>query len=421
MVQNRPIPRALAPLVESALGEARVVALVGARQVGKSTLVRALGRPYFSLDDIGNRSFAQGDPAGFVRSLPVGAVIDEVQLVPDLLREIKAVVDLDDSPGRFVLTGSANILTLPGLADPLVGRMRILHLHPLAEAEIEAAGRNVVDELFADDELAWPDAGTSDEALIGRLLRGGYPEPFRLPNESSRANWFSQYVIAMMQREVREIARISDVTSMERLFSIVAARSAKLLSPTELSSDTGIPKTTLLRYLGILQQTFLVEELPAWAADAGRKHVKAPKVFVNDVGLAAHEVGADFHQLSKNRNLLGPLVETFVVNEIRKQASWSRTQPRLFHFRSHAGQEVDLILESRAGRRVAIEIKAAASLASRDTASVRRLVEAPERGFVRGVVIYTGSRVIPAQPRIHALPIAGLWARRQAHASTSPG
>ncbi len=410
MAQHKPVPRFIAPVVGEALDEARVVAVVGARQVGKSTLVRMLDRPYFSLDDFSTRSFAQGDPAGFVRGLPAGAVLDEVQLVPDLLREIKSVVDLDERRGRFVLTGSANILALPGLADPLVGRMRILQLHPLAEAEIEGADRNAVDELFAEDP-AWPDAGTTDDALIARLLRGGYPEPYHLPNASSRANWYSQYIAGMLQREVREIARIDDIPAMQRLSSIVAARSGRLFSPTELSSDTGIPKTTLLRYLAILEQAFLVHQLPSWAADPGRKNVKAPKIFVNDVGLAAHEIGADVLQLSKNRNLLGALVETFVVNEIRKQASWSRSQPRLFHFRSHAGQEVDLILES-AGKRVAIEIKAAASLESRDTRSVRRLVENPGLGFVRGVVIYTGSRVIPAHPKIHALPIAGLWAKR---------
>jgi predicted AAA+ superfamily ATPase len=411
MVQSRPIARSIAPLVEAALLESRVVALVGARQVGKSTLVRGLGRPYYTLDDFAVRSFAQGDPAGFIRGLPFGAIVDEVQLVPSLLREIKGAVDLDDAPGRFLLTGSANILTLPALADPLVGRMRTLPLHPFAEAEIEASGRNVVDDLFEPD-LAWPEAETSGDALIERLLRGGYPEPHRLRTEASRAAWFSQYVLGMMQREVREIARIDDLTAMQRLLSIIAARSGRLFSPTALASDTGIPKTTLLRYLAILEQTFLVESLPAWAADPGRKQVKAPKMFVNDVGLAAHEMGVDSLELAKNRNPLGTLVETLVFNEIRKQASWSKAHTRLFHSRTHGGDEVDLILE-RGSRRVAIEIKAAASVESRDTRSIRRLVDASGLGFVRGVVVYTGSRVIPAHARIHAVPIAGLWAKRR--------
>lgn len=393
--------------MEQALDQSRVVALVGARQTGKSTVARGLGRPYYTLDDLAIRSLAQGDPVGFARNLPLGAVIDEVQLVPELLRAIKAIVDVDETRGRFLLTGSANILSLPKLADPLVGRMQVLTLHPLAEVEIENGKGNAVDALFAD-ALEWPEISSSMEDLIGRLQRGGYPEVLRLVNDSARSNWFSSYILGMLQREVREIARISDIASIEQVLRIVAARSGRLLSPTNLSSDTGIPKTTLQRYVGILELAFLVDRLPAWGAAIGRRAIKAPKILLNDVGLAAHELGADFHRLSGDRNLLGGLFETFAINEIRKQASWSRARPRLFHYRSQGGAEIDLILERADGVRVALEIKVASSVQSGDLRALRELTADKRANISRAVVLYTGNRALHLND-VAALPIAGLW------------
>jgi predicted AAA+ superfamily ATPase len=405
------IARALLPQLQAALNESRVVALLGARQVGKSTLVRSLCRAYYSLDDLATRSTAERDPTGFVRSLPAGAAIDEVQRVPEVLLAIKSVVDLDPSPGQFMVTGSANILTLPTIADSLAGRMRIFELQPFAEVEIESTSHNAVDRLF-DERLGQSEHfSTSPQLvpdLIGRLTRGGYPEVVRLTHESSRAGWFSDYLLAIIQREVREIARIGNVADMERLMRILAVRSGQILSPTKLSSEIEIPKETLRRYTRILEQLYLVHALPAWSGDPGRRYIKGPKLFINDVGLAVYELGADAQRLAKNHDLLGNLTETFVVNEIRKHASWSMTRPRLFHLRTSSGTEVDLILEARDGRRVAIEIKLTASPGPRDTRALRDLVSSDQH-IVRGVLFCAHEQALQIAERVYLLPIPWLW------------
>jgi predicted AAA+ superfamily ATPase len=405
------IPRSIFPLLESSLQESRITAILGARQVGKSTLARSLPNPYYSLDDLGTRSFAARDPVGFAQSLPAGAIIDEIQRVPDLLLAIKSIVDLEHSTGRFVVTGSANILTLPKLADTLAGRMRILELHPLAEAEIEKGtpvGQNFVDRLF-DEHFICSELQHSSTDLIARVVRGGYPEILRRSVGASRDDWFADYIIAILQREVREISRIGEIGEIERVLRLLAVRTGQMLSPTSLSSDIGIPKETLRRYFRILEQLYLVHALPAWSPDAGRQYIKSPKFHINDTGLAAYELGANEQLLTKNHNLLGNLLETFVVNEIRKQASWSVIRPRLYHLRIYDGREIDLILQARDGRSVAIEIKATASQSARDARTLCEVANNPKSPMLRGVFLSTGERSVPIGERVLALPIEALW------------
>jgi hypothetical protein len=343
---------------------------------------------------------------GFARELPVGAIIDEIQRAPDLLLAIKSIVDLDQTPGRFIITGSANILTLPKFSDSLAGRMRILEIHPLAEVEIEGGSHNIVDCLF-EERFTPPKNTTQTTDIITRIVRGGYPEAVRFADPSSRNTWFSDYLLSILQREVREISHIGDLADMERLIRIIAVRTGQLMSPTALSSDIGIPKETLRRYFRILEQLYLVHVLPAWSGDAGRRYIKAPKLHINDTGLAAYELGADHHALTTNRDVLGNLLETFVVNEIRKQASWSKIQPKLYHLRTQGGKEIDLVLQARDGRAVAVEIKANASPRARDTNVLREVVA--DTRMIRGVLIYTGEQSVPIAERVHALPISSLW------------
>ncbi|HEV3157578.1 MAG TPA: ATP-binding protein [Candidatus Baltobacteraceae bacterium] len=406
------IPRQLTPLVQQALRRSRVVALCGARQVGKSTLARGLSNSYQTLDDLGVLDLARSDPTTFVRSLPPGAVIDEIQLVPDLLRVIKRVVDEDPTPGRYLITGSANLLTLPKISESLAGRMEIFELQTLAESEIEQRKENFVDQLFASNTTWYttsPVTELSTEDILNRLSRGGYPEVLTRNDEPGRTAWFSAYLQAMMQRDIREIANITDIAAMHRILRMIASSSSRQVNLATLASTVEIPKTSLQRYLAILEQTFLIHHLPAWAGDATRRLSKAPKLFINDVGLATHQLGADTQRLVSDRNLLGTLVETFVVNEIRKQASWSITQPNLFFYRSHDGTEVDLLLEARSGERVLVEVKASATISANDVHSLRRLANDPTMQIRRGVLLYTGSSVIPAGENIHALPLSSLW------------
>ena len=406
------IDRRITSQVLAALADTPVVVLTGARQTGKTTLVRALASSthparYFSFDDAGVLAAAQADPAGFVAGLDGPVVLDEVQRVPQLFLALKASVDRDRRPGRFLLTGSANVLLLPRLAELLVGRMEVLSLWPLAQSEIAGAGDSFVDRVFVDPPFsvsseAWPQ-------LLDRLLRGGYPEVLGRASAARRQVWFQSYITTLLQRDVRDLVNVERLTVLPRLLALLATRAASLLNTSELSRTSGIPLSTLKRYLALFEATFLTQLLPAWSGNLGKRLVKAPKLFLSDTGVLASLLGANQRLLERDRTLAGPLLENFVVMELFKHASWSQVRPRLFHFRTQTGQEVDLVLEDAAGRVVGIEVKASASVSAKDFKGLRTLAEAVGEGFLRGLVLYTGTESIPFGGAFHALPVQALW------------
>lgn len=399
-----------------ALADTPVVLLVGARQTGKSTLVRHLADSvyparYLTLDDATTLAAARHDPTGFLAGLEGPVIIDEVQRAPELFLAIKSSVDRQRQPGRFLLTGSANVMLLPRLADALAGRMEILTLWPLSQGEIEGAEEDFIDRLFAK-ELRWPAKAALDRTeVIERVLRGGYPEVLQRETEDRRRAWFGAYLTTILQRDVREIANIEGLTDLPRLLALLATRTSSLLNLADLSRSIVIPQTTLKRYMSLLEATFLVQPLPAWSAHLGKRLVKAPKLVLNDTGLLAYLLGVNGQRLAEDRTLLGGLLEDFVVMELRKQASWSATGPRLFHFRTPTGHEVDIVLENAAGRLVGVEVKSSASVTADDFKGLRALQELTGRRFLRGVVLYTGSERVPFGPHQWALPITDLWQR----------
>jgi predicted AAA+ superfamily ATPase len=397
--------------IRRALQESRIVAVVGARQVGKTLLARRFEterRPLVSLDDIGNLTQARADPVGFIAGIGTAAIIDEVQSAPDLLLAIKATVDRDNTKGRFLLTGSANIMTLPHLADSLAGRMRILELFPLAEAEIERVEANVVDTLFSPGR-SWHAVPVSQADAVRRIIRGGYPESVDAANDRARDAWFASYLLAMVQRDIREIANVADVGSMGRLLAILGARTGRIANLTSLASEAGIPKTTLIRYMALLEQTYLVHRLPAWSFELGRRLTKNPKYFLGDTGIAAHAMHAHAERLATDRNLLGGLLETFVANELRKHASWSEHRVTAYHYREHGGTEVDFVLESNTGARVAIEVKATSSPTHADARGLLKLMDDPTFDLQRGIVLHLGTSVMPIRENVHAVPLSVFW------------
>jgi hypothetical protein len=317
-------------------------------------------------------------------------------------------VDRDRRPGRFLLTGSANVLLLPQLSESLVGRMEVTTLWPLSQGEIDGVVEGFVDGLFGDEPLEG--AATGDgPPLVERILRGGYPEAVRTATSGRRAAWFDAYVTTLLSRDVRDLARIEGLTELPRLVNLVASRPMALLNYAELVRSAGLAQTTLKRYFALLQAIFLVRTLPPWHGNLGKRMVKTPKVLLTDNGLAAHLMGLDAARLGADRTLLGGLLESFVTMEIVKQIGWSTTAPVLYHFRSHAGDEVDLVLERRSGALAGIEVKSAATVTGTDFKGLRLLEEAAGRRFKRGVVLYTGSEVIPFGPRLYAVPIDALW------------
>jgi len=406
--------RNITPKIIEALADTPVVMLNGARQTGKSTLAKSLlsekhiGR-YITLDDATALAAAKHDPTGFVAGLGESVVIDEIQRAPELFVAIKADVDRNRKPGRYLLTGSANVLLLPRLSESLAGRMEVFTLYPLSQGEFAGNSESFIDDLFAETmTFLAQTAVTPETTLIERAIRGGYPEAAARASESRRHAWFGSYITTILQRDVRDISNIDGLTAMPRLLAMLATRSASLLNYSELSRTTGLPQSTLKRYLALFEMIFLIDHLPAWHSNLGKRLVKTAKVVMNDTGLLATLLAVDAARL-ENTPLCGALIESFVIMEIKKQISWSLTVPAMLHYRTQAGQEVDVVLEDRAGRIVGIEIKSAKSVGGQDFRGLQSLAEAAGKNFLRGVVLYSGSETVAFGSNLHAIPIDSLW------------
>ena len=399
-------------LLESA-SDSPVVFLRGPRQTGKTTLVRSIaneldGVQYLTLDDAAVLSAAAADANGFIRGLPGPTVIDEVQRVPELFLSIKAEVDRHRQPGRFLLTGSADILLVPRAADALVGRMAIHTLWPLSQGEIASRQEDFIATAFGSELPTTPLSPVSTGDVADLLTRGGYPEP-RSRTAPRRAAWFESYITTILQRDVRDLARITGLTDLPRLLAILASRSSQLLSYSDLSRDLQMPQTTLKRYLGLLSATLLFRAVPAWSTNIGKRLVKAPKVVLCDTGLTCHLLGANADRLRADSSLFGRLTESLAVTELMKQQTWSRRSVALHHYRTHAQREVDAVLEDRDGSLVGIEVKASATVSSADFSGLRDLATSVGDRFVRGIILYLGEEVVPFDPRLHAVPLTSLW------------
>jgi predicted AAA+ superfamily ATPase len=399
--------------VRAAMMDRPVVLIHGARQTGKTTLVRALaqtleGALYVTFDDLTTLAAARSYPEGFLAGIEGTAVLDEVQRAPDALVAIKAAVDRMRTPGRFLLTGSANVLLLPHIAESLAGRMEIVTLWPFSQGEMEGVREGFVDAVFGMTTPRFPMAD-SNGSLVERILQGGYPEAVASASKERRSAWFDAYILTILQRDIRDIANIAGLTEMPRLLSLLAARPMSVLNYAELSRTIGFPQSTLKRYFALLEMIFLVRTIPPWHANIGKRLVKSPKVMLCDTGLAAHLSGMDAAHLSSDRTKLGGLLENFVALEIIKQQGWSNVGASLFHFRTHEGQEVDLVLERRSGEIVGVEVKGSATVSASDFTGLRVLAQASGKRFHRGIVLYTGREIVSFGSNLWAVPMEGLW------------
>ena len=425
------IRRSILIRLDEALSQRPVVLLHGARQTGKTTLVRSIvernprGR-YVTLDDATLYSAAQENPAGFLAGLttpqetlpvnlvegpsPEPVVIDEVQRVPELFRAIKLSVDRDRRPGRFLLTGSANALLIPKVSESLAGRMDLVNLWPLSQGEIEHTQEAFVDVAFGKDLPARVKAERGMAGLFERITRGGYPEVFS--QESNwRSSWFESYLTTILQRDIRDIANIEGLALFPRLLRLLASRAGSLLNFADVSRGLAMPLTTLKRYFALLEATFLVRTLPPWFMRTGQRLVKSPKLYLTDTGLMTQLLAVDQTRLARDPVLSGSLVENFVVMELIKQATWSRTKVEIFHFRTAVGREVDIVLEIPSGDLVGIEVKAGASVKGDDVRGLQALKEVAKSRFHRGIVLYAGQEIVPFAADIHAVPLGALWQR----------
>lgn len=402
-------PRQIRPFLLDALQDSPVVLVNGARQSGKSTLIQTLGREalYYTFDDPAVLAAAQSDPFGFVNALKGPVCLDEVQRAPGIFLAIKAAVDRERSAGRFLLTGSANVLLLPQIADSLAGRMEVLDLWPLAQSEIVEHPVSLVDLLFHGQ---LPDRCPFErDDFIQRLSRGGYPEALARASERRREAWFDSYLHTILLRDVRDLAQIEGLSELPRLMQILGARSGGLLNAAELSRSTGIAQTTLKRYLTLLETLFLIRQVPAWSSNLGKRLQKSPKLFVCDYGLMAHLQGRGQAGMSATLGLPGDLVEAFVHAELVKHQSWAQLRTSLMHYRTSTGVEVDFVLENRRGELIGIEVKAATTIGARDFNGLRHLRDTAPGQFRRGIVFYTGEQVVHLDEQLVAVPLALFW------------
>jgi len=399
--------------IQDALADTPVVLLNGARQTGKTTLVQSLAgklsAEYFTLDDMTTLALARGDPAGFTSNSTGPVVIDEIQKAPELFSAIKLAVDRNRKPGRFLLTGSANVMALPRLSESLAGRMEIVPLFPFSAGEINGVSETIIGRLFGADFARWK-RKSSNLSLIERVVRGGYPQAVEREDGARRSSWFASYISTLLQRDVRDLARVDALHALPNLLKLLAARSAGLFNLSDVGRDARLPHSTVTRYLALLEALFLVYRLPAWSTNLGKRLVKSAKLHIGDSGVACHLIGADAARFKQEPALFGKIVESFVVSEFLKQASWSEPQVSLYHFRTTAGAEVDLILEQANGTIAGVEVKSGATVTPADFLGLQSLRDQLGKRFCAGVVVYTGEQTIPFGDRLWALPLECIWA-----------
>lgn len=412
-MSNSPFhPRFVRPRLVEALADTPVVLIHGPRQCGKTTLAQSVGNAsgyvYISFDSDVLRAAAQADPVGFAVDLPDKVVLDEVQRVPELFTALKMAVDSDRRPGRFILTGSANVLLVPKLADSLAGRLEILRLHPLAQAELTGRVPGFLGALFGEGFKVTAQARLGKE-LAERIAAGGYPAALARPLARRRAAWYRDYLETLVQRDVRDMARISALEVLPRLLALAAGQTARLLNVADLAAPFQLSRPTIRDYVTLLARVFLLEELPPWHSNRLSRLIKTPKLHLCDTGLACALLGIDAFALAADRPLLGQLLETFVFQELRRQASWREEPITFHHFRDKDGVEVDIVLESGNQRLAGIEIKAAATVRAADFRGLRKLRDSAGERFVMGVVLYDGETTAPFGDRLFAVPIRSLW------------
>jgi predicted AAA+ superfamily ATPase len=409
---GRLVERRLTEPIRAALADTRVVLVNGARQSGKSTLVRVIsgdqGAEWRSLDRAVTRTAAEQDPTGFV-DVTEPLVIDEIQRVPDLFLAIKERVDTDPRPGRFLLTGSARIMGLRGLPDTLPGRMETIELWPFSQGEIDGSPDGFVDAAFREGPSLAHTSELTRRDYAERVVRGGFPEAVARPEARRRDRFFESYLSDLVARDVAQLSEIERITQMRALIRMLAARSGKVLSAHGLGIELGMSNSTVGRYLGLLEEVFLIKRIPAWSRNVDVRATGAPKVAFVDSGLAASLLGADVHGLLRPDGAFGPLLEGFVTMELARQLGWSRERADLFHFRNRDKTEVDCVLENRRGQVIAIEVKAALTVRAEDFRGIRHLADRLGNDLLVGLVLYAGTQTLPFGPKLRAMPISAIW------------
>jgi uncharacterized protein len=420
MTQN--LPRHITPRLLEALAVSPVLFLNGPRQAGKSTLARSLtttiGKktdedvPYISFDRPTQMAAAAASPETFLSSYQNGVIIDEVQMVPELFRALKVVVDelrLTDkghSNGRYFLTGSANILALPKLSDPLVGRMSVLTLYPFCTAEFIGGQGNGIERLLAMDFAGLSHA---DINLVDAIRCATFPE-IADKTIKERSTWLDGYITTLLQRDVKMIAELEKISVLPVLLRVLATRAGGLLNDSDIARDIGLNPVTTKLYRNVLKMMFLNLDMPPWYRNIGKRLVKASKGYLTDTMVLCHMLDLTLEDLPQHKpDLFGHVLENYVATELMKQLVCNNTKVVLHHFRTSDGKEVDFILEKADGRVFAIEIKKSDVVTAGDFKGIHVFAELTGADFIGGVVLYNGREVVPFGKNLWAVPFHVLW------------
>ena len=413
MITSSLFSRWIEPRITEALLDTPVVLLAGPRQAGKTTLVRQIaeqqGLRYLTLDDALTLLSAREDPVGMIRSLD-RAVIDEIQRAPQLLLAIKKSVDEDRRPGRFLLTGSANLMALPTVADSLAGRMETLSLLPLSQSEIESNSANWIDRAFTG-QLLQVDKPALGPELIERILRGGYPEAISRSSPKRRVAWARQYIDAIIQRDVRDVAGIDKLDHLPRFLRALAQTAGQMCNYTKLGGQVGLDGKTAARYISVFEQMYLLKRVDVWARNRLNRVVKTPKLQFLDSGLLASLLGLNTETLNQDRMRLGSLLESFVFSELLKHTTTADDDYDLMYYRDADKYEVDVVIENTAGQLIGVEVKAAASINESDLRGLKKLASLAGDQFKMGVLLYDGTEIMPLSEKLWAVPLSTLWGK----------
>jgi len=403
-------------LIQARIQEARadtpVVLVAGPRQAGKTTLVRQVagqGLRYLTLDDELTLLSAREDPTGMIRSLD-RAVIDEIQRAPQLLLAIKKSVDEDRRPGRFLLTGSANLLALPTVADSLAGRMETLTLLPLSQSELRGNASNWIDHAFAGKLLKVSEPMTGED-LVEAVLCGGYPEALSRATTRRRTAWARQYIDALIQRDVLDVANIDKLDQLPRFLRSLAQVSGQMCNYTQLGGQVGLDSKTAARYVGVFEQMYLLKRVDVWARNRLSRMVKTPKLQFIDSGLLSTLLDLGATEVQQDRSRFGHVLETFVYSELLKHATTAEGNYQLLYYRDLDKFEVDVLIENPAGQLIGVEIKASATVKESDLRGLKKLASVAGKQFKLGVLLYDGTETLPLGDGLWAAPLSTLWGR----------
>ena len=394
--------------MDIAMQDTPVVLVNGPRQSGKTTLVKEYSPslPYYTLDDDNILNAVKQDPVGFVNRIDK-AIIDEIQRAPELLRAIKLSIDKNRQPGRFLLTGSANLLALPQIGDSLAGRMEVLTLFPLSLAEIQRRENYFLKYALGQ---SWPNQATRSEPsdVISQALTGGYPEMLARPTFERRNAWAKSYIKAIVERDVKDISSIEKLLEMPRLLEVLAQQSGKLTNFTQIAGQLNLDTKTAQKYVGLLETLFLVGQLRPWHNNTLSRIVKTPKIHFLDSGLLACLNRINIESIENNKSSFGALLETWVYSELLKMCAQQNEPWNIYYYRDKDQVEVDFILENHAHKIIGIEVKASQTILNQDFRGLRKLASLADKNWISGIVLYNGDKCLSFGDNLWAIPFSFL-------------